>query len=151
MLWDCVKISADQILKYFSYFSQKTGFNISCELVSHFIHFFQYPGIVWCIMFALVSMWGCKYNWFSFFFFLWLIFTKKNRCKSCPKESWTSRHRFILFLQEKNHILRLLFKISCLRWFLWISTTYVLWRKKSEKYKNVFDLQSGNCYISSHT
>ena len=29
-LW--VKFSADDILKYFSYFSQKTGFDISCKL-----------------------------------------------------------------------------------------------------------------------
>ena len=27
-----VKLSADNILKYFSYFSQKTGFDISCKL-----------------------------------------------------------------------------------------------------------------------
>ena len=29
-LW--VKFAADDILKYFSYFSQKTGFDISCKL-----------------------------------------------------------------------------------------------------------------------
>ena len=29
-----VKFSADKILKYFSYFSQETGFDISCKFVS---------------------------------------------------------------------------------------------------------------------
>ena len=28
----CIKFSADSILKYFSYFSQEKGFDISCKL-----------------------------------------------------------------------------------------------------------------------
>ena len=40
-LW--VKFSADDILKYFSYFSQKTGYDISCKLSPNNLHEMSNP------------------------------------------------------------------------------------------------------------